>query len=216
MSNKKKCIKIGDEFPEIKGNSTSGFLELPEEYKGRWFVLVSLIADFTPVCTTELIGFNEIVEKLDAIDCSLVFLSFDHVYSHINWIKWIKQKMEIEIQAPIIAGNNKMAKKLGLYGENEENLMRCTFIVNPIGIMRLSHYYPKEVGRVPAEIVRTVRALRIAGDQDVLTPANWPENKQLGEKVLISAPTDEESAKDALEDYDNYDWWFCYKSLDFE
>ncbi|MBN1803403.1 MAG: peroxiredoxin [Candidatus Lokiarchaeota archaeon] len=215
-SNKKSGISIGEQFPELELHSTKGFLKLPKEFKRKWFVLFTLIADFTPVCTTELAGFNDIFEKLEEMDCVLLSLSFDQVYSHIKWIEWIKQNLEIEIKFPILAGNNKTANMLGLFSEFGNNLVRATYIVDPKGIVRSIHFYPQEIGRFPEEIVRSMNALQVAIDDDVLMPVNWPENAMLGRKVLMRPPTDEDSALEAMEQHENHDWWFCYKSLEYE
>ncbi len=216
-SNKKYGISIGEQFPEIELQSTRGNLKLPKEFRTRWFVLFTLIADFSPVCTTELVGFNNIFEKLDDMNCSLISLSFDQIYSHIKWVEWIKENLEVEVKFPILADNNNiLINMLGLRSMRGNDLVRATYIIDTKGIVRSIHFYPQEIGRFPEEIVRSVKALQIATDDDVLMPVNWPENTILGKKVLIKPPTDEDSALEAIDQHENYDWWFCYKNLEYE
>ncbi|HHE47071.1 MAG TPA: redoxin domain-containing protein, partial [Bacteroidetes bacterium] len=94
---------IGDAFPEMEVITTQGVMKLPERFKGKWFILFSHPADYTPVCTTEFVAFQRRFEQFKALNCELIGLSVDQVFSHIKWIEWIKEKLDVEIQFPIIA-----------------------------------------------------------------------------------------------------------------
>ena len=105
---------LGDEFPELKVQTTHGPMTIPGDLKGHWFVLFSHPADFTPVCTTEFVGFQKKFEEFEKLDCKLLGMSVDQVFSHIKWIQWIKENLDVEIKFPIIAANDQIAMKLGL------------------------------------------------------------------------------------------------------
>jgi len=206
---------LGDKFPAMEVQTTHGKLNLPDAYKGKWFVLFSHPADFTPVCTTEFVAFAKRNEKFKALNAELVGLSIDQVFSHIKWVEWIKDKLDIWIPFPIIADDQGLiAEQLGLIHPGKgTNTVRGVFIVDPEGYLRLVLYYPQEIGRNVDEILRALEALQKSDANGVAMPANWPDNELIGDKVIIPPATDEKTAKERLTKYDNYDWWFCYKGL---
>ena len=202
---------LGETFPQIDVQTTHGAMSLPEDLKGKWTVLFSHPADFTPVCTTEFVSFQKHKDAFDALGCQLIGLSVDQVFSHIKWVEWIKEKLDVEITFPIIAGNDRIAEQLGmLHPAKGSNTVRAVFIIDPEGIVRTMLYYPQEIGRNISEIVRAVKALQ-KSDEGVATPANWPENELVGDHVIIPPATDEKTAKERLENYECFDWWFCHK-----
>lgn len=209
---------IGDQFPDLHVNTTHGEMDLPDEYAGEWFVLFSHPGDFTPVCTTEFVSFQQHMDEFDELDVNLIGLSVDRVHSHIKWTEWIEEDMDTEITFPIIADETgSVAESLGMIHPGQgTSTVRSVFIVDPDGILRLLLYYPKEIGRNMDEIVRSVRALVTADDEDVATPANWPNNDMHGDKVLLRPPGDV-SAADArreeadAEGYEYHDWWFTLR-----
>lgn len=197
--------------------TTHGKLKLPSEYKRKWFVLFSHPADFTPVCTTEFYSFAKNYKKFQDFNCELIGLSIDQVFSHIKWIQWIEENLEIKIPFPIIADHGQVARVLGMIHPNKGlNTVRAIFIVDSNGIIRLINYYPKQIGRLIDEILRVVEALKTADEEKVVIPANWPKNELIGRQVIIPPATDEKSAEERVKEYSNYDWWFCYKSLEYE
>ncbi len=205
---------LGDEFPSITVNTTEGVLRLPDDYKGKWFVLFSHPADFTPVCTTEFVGFQERIQDFDAMGVKLVGMSVDQVFSHIKWIEWIKEKLNVDITFPIIAGNDTVANRLGmLHPGKGTNTVRAVFIVDPAGKNRLILYYPQEIGRNMDEIVRATRALITADTNKVAMPANWPHNTLIGDQVIIPPPTNRNDIPERLKQYQGFDWWFQHKKL---
>ena len=205
---------LGDDFPELKVQTTHGPMNIPADLKGEWFVLFSHPADFTPVCTTEFVAFQKRYEEFKKLKCKLIGLSIDQVFSHIKWIQWIKAELNVEITFPIIAGNDTVALKLGmLHPGKGTNTVRAVFVVDPEGKVRLIMYYPQEVGRNMDEIVRAVKALQISDKQGAVS-AGWPNNELIGDRIIIPPAKDEKTAKKRLEEYEGYDWWFCHKPLE--
>ncbi len=211
---------LGEKFPEIEVKTTHGVFKLPDQYKGKWFVLFSHPADFTPVCTTEFVAFQKRYDEFRKLNAELIGLSIDQVFSHIKWIEWIEQKLGVKIEFPVIADDvGRVAGKLGLIHPGKgTNTVRAVFIVDPHGIIRLIIYYPQEIGRNIDEILRALTALQTADKHGVAIPANWPNNELIGNKVIIGPASDVETAKERLElakekTIECYDWWFCYKKV---
>lgn len=206
---------LGDRFPEVEVTTTHGRMVLPKAYEGKWFVLFSHPGDFTPVCTTEFIAFASAAGEFSKLNCELIGLSIDQVFSHIKWVEWIKEKMGVEVKFPVIAdGMGRLASMLGMIHPNKGgNTVRAVFVVDPSGSIRLILYYPQEIGRNINEILRVVRALQTADKHNVATPANWPENAILKDRVIIPPATDEKTAKERLKKFECFDWWFCHKKL---
>ncbi|CAD6490791.1 MAG: Peroxiredoxin [Candidatus Argoarchaeum ethanivorans] len=213
MEEKVSMPLIGEKFPDMEVQTTHGRKKLPDEYKGKWFVLFSHPADFTPVCTTEFVAFQRRFEEFKKLDCELIGLSIDQVFSHIKWVEWIKENLDEEIKFPVIADDTgRVAKILGLiHSSKGTNTVRAVFAVDPQGIMRAMIYYPQELGRNMDEILRMVRGLRTVDENGVAIPANWPNNELIGDEVIIPPATDEKTAKERVKQYECYDWWFCHK-----
>jgi len=208
---------LGDKFPEMEVQTTHGVLELPKHFEGKWFVLFSHPADFTPVCTTEFIAFQNLQDEFKKLNTELIGLSIDQVFSHIKWTEWIKDNMDVEIKFPIIADHGNIANKLGIIHPGKgSNTVRAVFIVDPKGNLRAMIYYPQELGRNMKEILRAVEALQVSDKNKVAMPADWPNNGFLGKKVIIPPASDVETAKARLEDksIECKDWWLCYKDLE--
>jgi peroxiredoxin (alkyl hydroperoxide reductase subunit C) len=205
---------LGDTFPEFSAATSHGPMNLPGDLKGQWFVLFSHPADFTPVCTTEFVAFQKRVEEFDKLGVKLIGMSIDQVFSHIKWVEWIKEKLDVDITFPIVAANDAIANKLGmLHPGKGTNTVRAVFVVDPESKVRLVIYYPQEIGRNMDEIVRAVKALQIADANGVAVPAGWPENELIGNKVIVPPPMDHEGAKKRPAEYECHDWWFCYRDL---
>ena len=219
-SNEKKGMPLlGDSFPEMTVQTTHGIINLPSHYAGKWFVLFSHPADFTPVCTTEFIAFQQRYDKFKALNCELIGLSVDQVFSHIKWEEWIKENMDVEIQFPIIADTGKVAEALGIIHPGKgTNTVRAVFIVDADAKIRIMLYYPQELGRNMDEILRVVEAMQISDKNKVAMPANWPNNEILQDRVIIPPATDVKTSKERLQkansgEFDCYDWWLCHKKL---
>ena len=205
---------LGDPFPELGVRTTHGPMSIPGDLKGSWFVLFSHPADFTPVCTTEFVAFQKRQPEFEKLGCKLIGMSVDQVFSHIKWVQWIKDTLNVEITFPIVAANDQIAMKLGLLHPGKgTNTVRAVFIGDPDGKVRLVLYYPQEIGRNIDEVVRAVKALQISDANKVAMPAGWPENELIGDRVIILPATDVKSAEARLKQADCYDWWFCHKKL---
>ncbi len=206
---------IGEEFPKMEVVTTQGVINLPGDYKGKWFVLFSHPADFTPVCTTEFVAFQNLMGEFKNLNAELIGLSIDQVFSHIKWVQWIKEELKVEIQFPVIADDTgKVSKKLGLIHPGKgTNTVRAVFIVDPEGAIRAIVYYPQELGRNMDEIVRMVKGLQVADKEKVAMPAGWPENELVKDHVIIPPASDIETAEKRMNEYECFDWWFCHKKL---
>ena len=215
MAEVKGIPLLGEKFPELEVQTTHGKMKLPDAFKGKWFVLFSHPADFTPVCTTEFVAFQKRYDEFQKLGCELIGLSIDQVFSHIKWVEWIKDKLNVEIKFPIIADDvGNVSTQLGLiHPAKGTNTVRAVFIVDPKGTVRAIIYYPQELGRNMDEILRAVKALQISDKEGVAMPANWSENELVGDEVIIPPAADEETAKKRLKEYECFDWWFCHKKL---
>ena len=203
---------LGDAFPKMEVQTTQGPVSLPGAYAGKWFLLFSHPADFTPVCTTEFVAFQKRYEKFKALNTELIGLSVDQVFSHIKWIDWIKDNLNVEIKFPIITGTEAIAAKLGLIHPGKgTNTVRAVFIVDPKGIVRAIMYYPQELGRNMDEFLRMIKGFQIADRDGVAIPANWPENELIGDEVIVPPANNVDAARKIVSQYDCYDWWFCHK-----
>ena len=209
---------IGEKVPSFEAQTTKGRIRFPEDYEGRWVILFSHPADFTPVCTTEFVAFQKRYQEFRKLNCELLGLSIDQVFSHIKWVEWIREKLGVEIEFPIIADDTgRIAYLLGMiHPKKGTNTVRAVFIIDPKGVLRALMYYPQELGRNMDEILRAVKALQISDEKGVAMPANWPENELIGDKVIIPPAADEKTARERLEkarkkEIECYDWWFCYK-----
>jgi len=215
MEHKINMPLIGEEFPHLHVKTTHGEMKLPKYYKGKWFVLFSHPADFTPVCTTEFVAFQKRMDQFREMNCELIGLSIDQVFSHIKWVEWIEEKLGVAIEFPVIADDmGNVAKELGMiHSAKGTNTVRAVFIVDPEGKLRAMIYYPQEVGRNMDEIVRAVKALQTSDANKVAIPAGWPQNELIGENVIVPPATDHEEAKKRIGTEGCYDWWFCHKKL---
>ena len=204
--------RLGSTAPQFEAVTTHGTLKL-EDYKGSWLILFSHPADFTPVCTTEFMGFAEIYPKLKEMNTELLGLSIDSVYSHIAWVRNIKEKMGVDIPFPVIADLNKdVASLYGMVmpGESSTETSRCVFIIDDKQILRTMIYYPLTTGRNMDEILRVIQALQTSDKHGVATPANW----RPGDKVIVPPPKTAEGAETRVgEGYECNDWYFCKKDL---
>lgn len=206
---------LGDNFPEMKVVTTHGTLNLPKDMAGKWFVLFSHPADYTPVCTTEFVAFQKRFAEFKALNCELIGLSIDQVFSHIKWAEWIKENLDVEIEFPIIADDmGKVAAKLGMVHPGKgTNTVRAVFIVDDKGKLRIMFYYPQELGRNMGEILRAVKGMQTSDANGVAIPAGWPDNELIGDSVIVPPANNVKTAKERTGADDCFDWWFCHKKI---
>jgi len=215
--------RIGDNAPIFQAVTTQGDINFPGDYKGKWVILFSHPADFTPVCTSEFMTFAHLEDKFDKANCKLVGLSIDGLYSHIAWLRTIKDKIEfngmkdIEVKFPLIEDiTMEVAKKYGMIqpGESKTQAVRAVFFIDPDGIIRAIIYYPLSLGRNFDEIYRALIAMQTSDEFSVATPADWSP----GDDVIISPAGSCGVAEERMEsqngDLECEDWFFCTKKLD--
>lgn len=205
--------RIGDDAPSFEAATSQGNISL-KDYKGKWLVLFSHPSDFTPVCTTEFVGLQEIYPELKELNTELLGLSVDSVPSHIAWIRSIEENFNTEIEFPVIADlDKKVAMKYGMImpGESQVETSRAVFVIDDKQKIRSIIYYPLTTGRNMQEILRLVKALQTTDEHGVSTPANWQE----GDKAVVSPPkSQEEAAKRAEEEGIEYiDWYISKKDV---
>ena len=210
--------KIGETAPEFGANTTNGYIQFPQDYRGRWVILFSHPGDFTPVCTTEFITFQSMLNEFHALNTDLIGLSVDSNASHIAWIQTIKNDIvfqgweNVDIEFPIIADTTgKIARMYGMIHDaaGDTDTVRAVFIIDPRGIIRAILYYPKAIGRNITEIKRILIALQTSDAFHVATPAEWIP----GEDVIIPAPTTTMDAMSHKSGNNKRDWFLHFKLI---
>jgi peroxiredoxin 2/4 len=217
--------RIGDKAPAFTAVTTQGKINFPADYQGKWVILFSHPADFTPVCTSEFMTFAKMEPEFSALNCQLVGLSIDGLYSHIAWLRTIKEKIEykgmknMEVTFPLIEDiTMEVAKKYGMIqpGESSTQAVRAVFFIDPKAMIRAVIYYPLSLGRNFDELKRALIAMQTADAYAVATPADW----RPGDDVIVPPAGSCGVAKDRMEtktqDLTCYDWFFCTKKLSLE
>jgi len=212
---------IGDQFPKLTVETSHGELTLPDDYEGSWLVLFSHPGDFTPVCTSEFVAFEQRRDEFEDLGAELLGLSVDRVHSHIKWTEWIDENIGVDVGFPIVADDQgSVARSLGMIHPGAGTAtVRSVFVVDPTGTVRLVLTYPMEIGRNIDEVLRSLRALQRSDEEEgVAVPADWPNNEMFGDRVLLSPPgTAAEAAErtaeaEAADDMEYYDWWFVTRT----
>ncbi|MCD6108214.1 MAG: peroxiredoxin [Thermoplasmata archaeon] len=212
-------VVIGEKFPQVEVKTTQGMIKLPDHFKGKWFVLFSHPADFTPVCTTEFYAMQIRLKEFKKLGAEVIGLSVDQVFAHLKWAEWIKDNLGEEIEFPIIADDRGLlAETLGMIPSGSSTTARAVFMVDPNGVIRAIVYYPAEVGRDWDEILRALKALQISDKHKVALPHKWPNNELIKDRVIIPpAGTVEEIRKREEQkkkgEIECFDWWLCHKKL---
>ena len=213
---------IGDPAPSFVAETTQGTVHFPEDYKGKWVILFSHPADFTPVCTTEFMTFASMHGEFRRLNTELVGLSIDSSYSHIAWLRTIREKMEyrgmknLEVTFPLIADvKMEVARRYGMVQPNasDTQAVRAVFFVDPAAKVRAVLYYPLSNGRNFQEIKRLLVAMQTSDKHEVATPADWKP----GEEAIVPPPGSCGAAKERVEkpvkDVRCQDWFFCFKKV---
>lgn len=213
---------IGELAPEFEAETTQGPIKFPSDYKGKWVIFFSHPADFTPVCTTEFMTFASMQEEFRKLNTELLGLSIDSTFSHIAWLRTIKEKVEfnglkdVEVTFPVISDLKMDVSKM--YGmlqpaASTTQAVRAVFIIDPQGKVRALLYYPLSNGRNMQEIKRLLVAMQTSDAEKVATPANW----QPGDEVIVPPPGSCGAAKERMESSDPtvrcVDWFLCFKKL---
>ena len=219
------AIRLGDIAPNFTAQTTEGTVDFHQWLGDGWGVLFSHPADFTPVCTSEFMTFATMENKFSELNCKLVGLSVDGLYSHIAWLRTIKEKIEykgmknVEVKFPLIEDiTMEVAKKYGMMqpGESSTKAVRAVFFIDPKSVIRAIIYYPLSLGRNFDELLRVVMALQTADAFSVATPADW----RPGDDVIVPPAGSCGVAKERMEgkekDVTCHDWFFCTRKIDKE
>ncbi|HKL47884.1 MAG TPA: peroxiredoxin, partial [Candidatus Izemoplasmatales bacterium] len=210
---------IGDKAPSFTATTTQGEINFPEDYEGRWVILFSHPADFTPVCTTEFMTFTKMLDEFKALNTDLIGLSVDSLYAHIAWLRKIKElewngMKDLDVTFPLIEDiKMDVANKFGMIQPNQSSTqaVRAVFVIDPQGIIRTILYYPLSTGRNFDELKRIIQALQKADKDNVATPADW----RPGDDVIVPTAGSCGTAKERMETKsdDTYclDWFMCFK-----
>jgi len=220
MEETTKMPLIGEKAPSFKAETTQGPVNFPDDYNGKWVVFFSHPADFTPVCTTEFMTFATMAPEFEKLNCKLLGLSIDSTYSHIAWLRTIKEKIEykgmksVEVNFPVISDlTMDVAKAFGMLqpSASTTQAVRAVFIIDPEAMVRAILYYPLSNGRNMEEIKRMLVAMQLSDKHKVATPANW----QPGDEVIVPTPGSCGAAKERMEkpgdDVRCLDWFLCLK-----
>lgn len=217
--------RIGETAPSFTAKTTQGVINFPGDFKGKWKILFSHPADFTPVCTTEFMAFGKMADEFETLNCQLVGLSVDGLYSHIAWLRTIQEKIDykgikgLEIKFPLIEDiSMNVARKYGMIqpSESETSAVRAVFFIDPNDKIRTIMYYPLTLGRNFDEIKRVLVALQTSDAFGVATPADW----RPGDEVIVPTAGSCGVAKNRMDGKEGkmhcYDWFFCTKELSRE
>jgi len=212
---------IGDDAPSFTATTTQGKVNFPQDYAGKWVILFSHPADFTPVCTSEFMTFASMQEEFKAMNTELIGLSVDSLYAHIAWLRTIKEKIKwngmsnVEVNFPLIEDiSMNVANKFGMIQPNQSNTqaVRAVFIIDPNAKIRTILYYPLTTGRNFDEIKRIIQALQKADKDHVATPANWRPGQDVIVPTAGSCGTAKERMETKSDDIYCLDWFMCLKN----
>ena len=210
---------IGEDAPSFTAVTTQGEINFPQDYKGKWVILFSHPADFTPVCTTEFMTFGSMIDEFKELNTELVGISVDSLYSHIAWLRKIQElewngKKNINVTFPLIEDiKMDVAKKYGMIqpGQSTTQAVRAVFVIDPNGKIRTILYYPLSTGRNFDEIKRIILALQKADSDGVATPADW----RPGDDVIVPTAGSCGVAKERMDNQNDeqycLDWFMCFK-----
>lgn len=210
MENQVTMPLIWDQAPAFTTQSTQGIIKFPEDFKGKWVVLFSHPADFTPVCTTEFVGFQNAYEDFKKNNTELLGYSIDGVHSHIERVKNIDKNFWVKIEFPLLAGTQ-IAHLYGMLHPNADTsaTVRAVFVINPEWKIMAIMYYPLSNGRSVAEVLRLVQSLQTTAKYKRATPENRPNNPIFGDKVIVPPASTMAEAISYPQKYKNKDWYLC-------
>jgi len=194
------CLRLGDAAPDFRARTTRGAVQL-SDYRGKWVVFFSHPADFTPVCSTEFVALARRHAEFEALDCALLGLSVDSLYSHIAWVRALQDQFDVEITFPIIEDPSMVVgRAYGMIDDDASDsmAMRSTFFIDPDGIVRAITTYPHTVGRSVEEMLRLLKALQAVSKEKGLAPEGWTQGQS-----LLAMPADDVAATASAPD------WFC-------
>jgi peroxiredoxin (alkyl hydroperoxide reductase subunit C) len=193
-----RALHLGDPAPDFEARTTMGPVHL-SDYRGRWLLLFSHPADFTPVCTSEFVALSRAADRFAALDCALLAVSVDSLYAHLAWVRAIRDQFGVTVSFPIVEDPSMaIGRGYGMIsaGATDAASMRATFVIDPAGIIRAMLSYPATVGRSVDELLRLIAALQAVDAQDIVTPAGW----QPGDPALMPPDIDQKAMLAAADD----------------
>ncbi len=193
------AIRLGDIAPDFNADTTEGTIDFHDWKSGKWAVLFSHPADFTPVCTTELGRTASLKGEFDKRNVKAIAVSVDPLESHNGWAPDIEQFSGTALNFPIIADpDRKVSEAYDMIhpGEGDTSTVRSVFIIDPKDKVRLTLTYPKSVGRNFDEILRVIDALQLTDANPVSTPVDWTP----GQRIIVAPTISTEDAKAKFED----------------
>ena len=215
-------LRKGDMTPVFDADTTQGKIHFPMDFNGKWIILFSHPSDFTPVCTSEFLTFGAMANEFEALNCQLIGLSVDGLYSHIAWLRTIREKIEykgkknIAVRFPLIADlSAEVAHLYGMIqpGESTTQAVRAVFFIDPQSVIRAIVYYTMALGRNFAELKRVLIGLQTIDKYGVALPADWMP----GDEVIVPTPSSYDDAEKRMQANDTgahcYDWFFCLKKI---
>lgn len=216
--------RLGDKAPSFKAKTTQGEITFPQDFAGKWKILFSHPADFTPVCTTEFMTFGTMQKEFEDLNCQLVGLSIDGLFSHIAWLRNIQNiefngMKNVEVKFPLIDDiSMNVAKLYGMIHPNDDETAaaRAVFFIDPEDKIRTILYYPSSLGRNFDEILRILKGLQTADAYGVAIPANWRPGMEVIVPPAGSCGTAKNRMEGKEEDLHCYDWYLCTKQISEE
>ncbi|MEM0340285.1 MAG: peroxiredoxin [Acidilobaceae archaeon] len=207
---------LGEPLPKVKIETTQGTKTLPEDYRGKWLVIFSYPANFTGLSATELAALALSYEEFRRLNTEVLGISVDTIFSHLEWMKWFEEKLNIRIEFPLIADPTGIVSRALclIHAQPVLKPVRASIIVDEEGIVRSVLYYPKYVGRSVRELLRILYALQINKSTDKLIPAEWPEGVLVGEKLLTHPAHRAKEMKERLKSSNCIEWWMCFEEIE--
>ncbi len=210
---------LGQPAPAFEAVTTQGVINFPEDYEGKWVVLFSHPADFTPVCTTEFMKFGHMAQEFAELNTELIGLSIDSLYAHIAWLRNIQDlewdgMKDVKVKFPLIEDiKMDVASKYGMVqpGQSDTQAVRAVFFIDPKGTIRTIMYYPLEIGRNFDEIKRVLQALQKTDADSVATPADWRPGDDVIVPTAGSCGTAAQRMQSDADDMYCLDWYMCFK-----
>ena len=209
--------RILEQAPDFQAKSTQGVIQLSDyTQKGKWILLFSHPADFTPVCSTEFIAFAKRNDDFEKLGVQLIGVSIDSIYSHIAWIRDLEKSGSVDVKFPVVADlDQHVAQLYGMVHETASDTatVRAVFVIDPKQLIRAIIYYPMQVGRNVDELIRVFQALQTVDANAVSCPANW----QPGDDVIVPAPATQADAQKRVDDGAGLkvnSWYLSTKTLE--
>ena len=177
------AIQVGSLAPDFAGDAVIGsdFKNIKlGDYKGKWVVLFFYPLDFTFVCPTEIVAFNDHLEDFKKLNTEVIACSVDSKFSHLAWNNMGLDKGGLGgVKFPLLADITKnIARDYGVLLEQGGVALRGLFLIDPNGVLQHSTINALNVGRSVKETLRVIKAFQWSATHGDVCPANWEEGKE--------------------------------------